>query len=472
MFSPARALRSYRVNVTNPSNPASWLVALMGGERTASGVTMSHEGAMGIPTVYASCRNLAEDVAGFPCPVYRRTTGGRVEAREHEAWRILNDEANPEMSSMTFQEVIIGHAALRGTGYAEMQLGRGEQPVALWPLNPAKMTVRRNGVAGVEIAGAPDGQLVYDYILPGGQTRLFTPDRIFPFAGFGGDGIQGYSVVRLLAEALGLAAAAEEFGGRFFGNDARPGIVLTRPKEVSPLSPEAKDRLSKEWETAHQPLDKKHRIAILQEGMDLKEVGIPPEEAQFLETRAFQRIELASAFRMPPTKLSDLSHGTYSNTEQEDIAYAKWTLRAWTRRFDKAVRRSRIVVDPYYAEHNLTSALQGDSTSRADFYQKRMAASSITPNRIADLENEPRSTDPVADQLLIPLNMVPASALDANGMTLRDRVRMASDLVGKGFEPAAALAAFGLPDIAHTGLVPITVNLDTPGGLTTNGATP
>ncbi len=460
MFSPARAIRSYRVGVTNPSNPASWLTALMGGERTASGVTMTHEGAMGIPTVYASCRNLAEDVAGFPCPVYRRTETGRVEARYHDAWRILNDEANPEMSSMTYQEVIVGHAALRGTGFSEKQLDKGERTVAVWPLNPAKMTVRRNGEAGFEVSGAPSGQLMYQYILPNGQTRLFTPDLIFPLAGFGGNGIEGYSVVRLLAEALGLAAATEEFGARFFGNDARPGIVLLRPREVSPLSPEAQTRLAKEWETAHQPLDKKHRLAILQEGMDLKEVGIPPEEAQFLETRAFQRIELASAFRMPPTKLSDLTHGTYSNTEQEDIAYTKWTLRAWTRRFDKAVRRAGIVADPYYAEHNLSGALQGDSASRAEFYQKRMAASSITPNQIADLENEPRSTNPVADQLLIPLASIPASALDENGMTLRDRVKMASDLVGKGFEPAAALAAFGLPPIAHTGLVPVSIQID------------
>lgn len=460
MFSPARAVRSYRVGVTNPGNPASWLVALMGGERTASGVTMTPEGAMGISTVYASCRNLAEDVGGFPCPIYRRTEGGRVEARYHEAWRIFNDEANPEMSSMTFQEVIVGHAALRGTGFAEKQLGKADQTVALWPLNPAKMTVRRNGADGLEVSGAPDGQLIYDYILPNGQRKLFTPDLIFPFAGFGGNGIEGYSIVRLLAEALGLTAAAEEFGARFFGNDARPGIVLTRPKEVAALSKDARDRMAKEWETAHQPLDKKHRIAILQEGMDLKEVGIPPEEAQFLETRAFQRIELAASFRMPPTKLSDLTHGTYSNTENEDIAYVKWTLRAWTRRLDKAIRRSHIVDDPYYAQHNLTAALQGDSAARADFYQKRMSASSITPNQIADLEDEPRSTNPIADQLLIPLNMVPASALDANGATWAQKMNAVGVLVRGGYDPEDILRTFGLPPIKHTGAIPVTLQID------------
>ena len=192
MFSPARAVRSYRVGVTNPSNPASWLVALMGGERTAAGVTMTPEGAMGLTTVYASCRNLGEDVGGFPCPIYQRTPTGRSEARYHDAWRIFNDEANPEMSSMTFQEVIVGHAALRGTGFAEKQLGKADQTVALWPLNPAKMTVRRNGAAGFEVSGAPDGQLMFEYMLPSGRTRLFTPDIIFPLQAFGGNGIERY----------------------------------------------------------------------------------------------------------------------------------------------------------------------------------------------------------------------------------------------------------------------------------------
>ena len=104
-------------------------------------------------------------------------------------------------------------------------------------------------------------------------------------------------------QAIGLALATEEFGSRFFGNGARPGSVLEHPGK---LNKEAYDRL-KILEERHQGLSNAHRVAILEEGMKLHEVGIPPEDAQFLETRKFQTLEIARIYRIPPHMLADLS---------------------------------------------------------------------------------------------------------------------------------------------------------------------
>lgn len=455
------AQRSYRLTSGgNPANPASWLLGLFGGDRTAAGIRVDGATAMHYVAVFSSCRNLAQDVGTLPLPVLETGRDGQKRRlRDDPVDRILNREANDEgMPSSAIRGALQGQAALRGNGFAEIEFDRAMRPRGLWPLRADKMRLVRNG-QNAEIAGAPTGQLAYAYTLPSGEEKIFAPDRIFHVRGFG-DGQWGHSVVSLAAESIGAALAAEEFGARFWANDARPGIVLTRPREVAALSKEARERLKGEWEEAHRPLEKKWRIGILQEGMDLKEVGVPPEDAQFLETLKHQSSDVtANWFRMPPPLLMDYSRLTYTNAEQVDLVYVKYTLRFWfvTTEQEASIK---LLGPGRSTEHNAEGILRGDSKTRAEFYQARMASSSITPNRIADLENEPRSDDPVADQFLIPLASIPSGALDENGMSLRDRVNMAGVLVRSGFDPGGTLKALNLPDIAHTGLVPVTVQLD------------
>ncbi len=451
----ARELRYARLVVTDPRNPAYWVQSLFGGRAIASsGVNVTAERAMAIATVYASCRNLGEDVGGLPLPVFEAAPGGRIRAYDHPAWRILNRVANPEMSAMALRETLTGHAALRGTGYANIEwavAGARAVPAALWPLNPSRVRRVRNGRDGVEIAGLPDGQSAYWYTLPSGEVKVLLPDDVLAVHGFGPNGLEGYSILALAKESFGLAAAAEEFGGTFFGNGAVPGIVLKSPKA---LSDNAQKNLRASWNGEHQGLDNAQRIAILEEGISVEKIGIPPEDAQFLQTRQFQREEIASWFRMPPSKLQDLSHGTYSNVEQDDLSYVKWTLRAWGLRWDQQLALSRIVEPPFYAEHNLQGALAGDAASRGAFYQSLRAASGITSNQIADLENMPRSDTPGADDVWYPVNMLPSAAFDENGMTLAQRAHAAYELMRGGYEAKSVNKLLGLGNLAHTGTVP------------------
>lgn len=456
------AQRSWRLTGGgNPQNPADWLLGLIGGDRTATGRRIDGNAAMHLSTVFAACRNLGQDVGTLPLPVFDVSPSGEKgkRLRDDPTDRLLNRTANDEgLPAYALRGAMQGHGGLRGNGYAEIEFDKAMRPRGLWPLRPDRMRLVRNGI-NADISGADHGQLAYAYTLPNGRERIFAPDRILHLRGFG-DGLEGHSVVSLAAEGIALALAAEEFGERFFANDARPGVVITRPKEVASLKREARQRLRAEWEDAHQSLEKKHRIAILQEGMDIKEVGIPPEDAQFLQTRVHQAsFEIGNWFRMPPDKLMDYSHATFTNVEHSDLVYTKYTLRYWFVAWEQEIA-TKLLLPDRIAEHNAEGLLRGDQKARGEFYSTLRSAGGITPNQIADRENFPRHESPVADQILIPLNSVPASALDAHGMTMRDRVNNASVLVRAGFDPAAALAAMGLPEIAHSGLVPITVTVD------------
>ncbi len=454
----ARELRGYRLTEFSPQSTAYWVAKLFGGGgQTASGVSVSANNAMAIATVYASCRNLGEDIGSLPLQIFRVGAGEKVEDRADPAWRILNVKANPEMSAMSFRETLQGHAALRGDGWAEIERDNALRTKALWPLNPARMRSVRNGLNGVSIEGAAAGQLAYLYELPDGQTKVFAPDKLFHLRGFGPDGLRGYSILRLAAEAMGVALATEAYGGRFFANDASPGVVLTHPQT---LSAKARENIELSWQEAHQGLDNAHRIAILEEGLSVSKVGVNPVEAQFLETRKWERGEIAGFFRMPPDKIGDYERATFSNIEQSDINYGKYTVRPWTVRWDQQLSADGVVDADHIAEHNIDGLLKGDAKTRGEFYNQLRQAGGITPEQIAKLENWPAPTGPAADQILIPLNMTLASALDQYGMTMPQRAHAAWELLRAGYEADGVNALLGLGDLAHTGFVPGTQNPD------------
>lgn len=387
-------------STTTLANPDRWLVEALGGGKAASGVTVNESTAMRCTAVYAAVRILAETIASLPLPVYRRLPGGGKErAHDHPLYRILHDQANEEMTSFVWRETLMGHLALWGNAYSEIERNQAGEVIGLWPLRPDRTWPERD---------PKSGKLVYKTLLPDGKGVVLPADRVLHIPGLSFDGLVGYSPIRLAREAIGLALAAEEFGARFFANDARPGGVLEHPGK---LSQEAHERLRKSWEEMHQGLSKKHRIAILEEGMKFHEVSIPPEDAQFLETRKFQVTEIARIFRIPPHLLGDLERATFSNIEHQSIEFVVHTIRPWLVRWEQAINTklfSEAERRVYFAEFLVDGLLRGDIESRYRAYAIGRQNGWLSANDIRELEN--MNPIPGGDIYLIPLNMVPAGS--------------------------------------------------------------
>lgn len=382
------------------ANPDSWLVEALGGRPAASGVNVNESTAMRFTAVFAAVRVLAETIASLPLPVYRRLVPrGKERAPEHPLYQVLHDRANDEMTSFTWRETSMGHLCLWGNTYSEIEFGKDGYVRALWPLRPDKTWPERE---------PRTGKLVYKTILPDGTGAVLPAYRVLHIPGLGFDGLMGYSPVRLAREAIGLGLAAEEFGARFFANDARPGAVLEYPGK---LSKEAKDNLRRSWEEMHQGLNKRHRIAILEEGMKLHEIGIPPEDAQFLETRKFQVVEIARIFRVPPHMLADLERSTFSNIEHQSIEFVVHTIRPWLVRWEQVINWKLFTEAErkiYFAEFLVDGLLRGDIESRYRAYAVARQWGWMSANDIRELEN--MNPVPGGDVYLIPLNMVPAGS--------------------------------------------------------------
>ena len=369
------------------------------GEPAATGVRVDEMRAMQTTAVYACVRILAETIATLPVFVYKRNDRGREKVPEHPLYRLLHDEPNPEMTAYTFKESLQGHVALWGNAYAEIEWDtRTGQPRHLWPLRPDRVKVTRG-----------KGKLYYVIKVPGKPDVVLPAYRVLHIPGLSHDGIVGYSPVQLIRESVGLALAAEEYGARYFGNGARPGGVLEHPGR---LGQDAADRLRKSWVEMHAGLTNQHRVAILEEGMKYNQVGLPPEDSQFLQTRKFQVEEIARFYRIPPHMIQDLERSTNNNIEHQGIEFVQHTMLPWFSRWEQAVNKKLIIGEDqqkiYYAEFLINALLRGDVESRYRAYAVGRQWGWLSANDIRELENMNPLPEDQGDIYLVPMNMIPA----------------------------------------------------------------
>ena len=376
----------------------SMMDAAVTGRPSSTGLSIDPDRSLANTAVFACVRVLSETLAGLPLPVFeRKADGSKERAQGHPLYPILHDAPNAEMTAFEYRECMMGHLALWGNHYSEIvRDGYTGDVRALWPLRPDKMQLRRSDANRIE----------YVYRMPDGTDKVWQAQNILHVRGLGSNGIIGYSPVSIAREAVGLGLATELYGASFFGNGARPGAVLLHP---GVLSDEAHSRLRKSWENRHQGLSNAQRVAILEEGMTIETIGVPPEDAQFLETRRFQVNEIARLFRVPPHMIGDLDRATFSNIEQQSIEFVVHTITPWAERIEQRLAQSLIVAverDRYYIEHVVDGLLRGDIQSRYEAYATGRQWGWLSANDIRQLEN----MNPVdgGDIYLSPMNMVAA----------------------------------------------------------------
>lgn len=355
---------------------------LFGG--TSSGKAVNERTAMQTTAVYACVRILAEAIAGLPLHLYRyRTDGGKERIPFHPLYYLLHDEPNPEMTSFVFRETLMSHLLIWGNAYAQIvRNGRG-QPIALYPLLPNK----------VEVGRASNGELVYTYyrdadessIKPKGGYVTLRKDEVLHIPGLGFDGLIGYSPIAMAKNAIGMSLATEEYGATFFANGANPGGVLEHPGVIKDIQ-----KVKESWNSAYRGSGNAHKVAVLEEGMKFQAIGIPPEQAQFLETRKFQINEIARIFHVPPHMVGDLEKSSFSNIEQQSLEFVKYTLDPWVVRWEQSLQQALFLPSEkttLFIKFNLDGLLRGDYQSRMNGYATGRQNGWMSANDIRELED-------------------------------------------------------------------------------------
>lgn len=359
--------------------------------RTTSGKPVNERTAMQTTAVYACVRILAEAVASLPLHVYEyQDDGGKKLVHDHPLYYLLHDEPNPEMTSFVFRETLMSHLLIWGNAYAQIIRDGAGRVLGLYPLLPDKMEVQRDDKGNIYYVysrNSDENPMFKEY----GNIRLKAED-VLHIPGLGFDGLIGYSPIAMAKNAVGMTLACEEYGASFFANGANPGGVLEHPGVLKDPS-----KVRESWNSVYRGVSNAHKIAVLEEGMKYQQIGIPPEEAQFLETRKFQVNEIARLYRIPPHMVGDLDKSSFSNIEQQSLEFVKYTLDPWVIRWEQSLQRSLLLPGEkgkYFIKLNVDGLLRGDYQSRMNGYAVGRQNGWFSANDIREMEN----MNPIPDE--------------------------------------------------------------------------
>ena len=362
--------------------------------KTAAGMSVDRAKAMTFSGVYAAVRIISETVAGLPRHVYRRDGDNAIKESGHPLAELLH-QPNEAQTEFTLFETLMGYVLTWGNAYCELTRAPATgRVVGIHIMRPDRVVPRIRG-----------GRLEYDIRTDDKGTVTLPAEKVLHIKAVG-DGIAGYSQIRLAREAIGLGLAAEQHGAKFFGNDATPGGVLAHPGR---LKKETADRLRTSWERLHSGSSNAHRVAILEEGMAWQSIGLPNSDAQWLESRKFSISEVARIYSVPLHMLGDLERATFSNIEHQGIEFSKFSILPWCIRLEQEMNRKLLPESErglFYVRHNLDGLQRGDAASRASFYNTLFQIGALSQNDIRALEEQ----NPIAngDVYFVPLNLRPS----------------------------------------------------------------
>lgn len=396
-----------------PLLPYSALFESLGLGRSDAGVMVNEKQAMRISTAFACVMIISSDLASLPLPVMQRLPDGTVrEATEHPLYNMLQAQPNDSMTSMVFRSAWIASVLGWGNGYAFIRRDGAARARALVPLasertSPVLLPLKDN-------EGTSKRKLFYaTTATDSGQVTYLDPDDVLHLPGLSYDGYVGMSPIQTCKNAFGLALAAEKFGAQLFGNGAKASGVLSHPGQ---LGTEAYENLKKslyERATGENAL----RPMILEEGMKWEQLTINPNDAQFLDTRKFQREEIACLYRVPMHLLQSLERATNNNIEHQSLDYIRYCLRPWAVRIEQEINR-KLLRAPYFVEHDFNAFQRGDYASQvAGMMQLRLGGVFNANDCLKQLRMNPIPSDEGGDLRFAPLNMVPLMRLvaESNG---------------------------------------------------------
>lgn len=384
IFSRSRPLVEAR-SIENPAIPVSAESFLRFFGISAGNIpAVTIDNALKVPAVHSAVAFLSRTLAALPLHAYKRTDAG-PERLSGKIAIVIHENPNPDMDAFKFRSYFWQQVFTGGRGLAWIERA-GSNVEAIWPMDPTKATIRRS-----------NGRVIY-----GIDGKEYPATDVIDVAFMlQHDMLKHYGPIALAEKAIQLALAMNDYASGFFAGGGVPPLAL-----VGPL-PQGAEAMKRAMADIHRAIDvaksSDKPIFPMPPGHELKPVGFDPEKGQMTDARRFQVEEIARAYQMPPVFLQDLTHGTFSNSEQQDLFFVKHLVGQWAAALEGEMNLKLFgrLNNNRYVEHNLDGLLRGDFASRMTGLGTAIQNGVLTPNEARLIENRPAHQNPVADELHI-----------------------------------------------------------------------
>ena len=346
--------------------------------------------ALQVPAVAAAVAFLPRTLAALPLHAYKRTKNG-PERIDGKLETVIHENPNPYQDSFKFRQYFWQQVFTGGRGLAWIERSSPTQVEAIWPMDPTKSTIRRGS----------NGRLIYAF-----EDKEYQAENVIdvPFM-LKADMLGHYGPIQLAAKAIQLALAMNDYASGFFAGGGVPPLALVGPL---PAGAEAMKRAMNDVDRAIKAAkDSDKPLFPMPPGHELKPIGFDPEKGQMTDARRFQIEEIARAYQLPPVFLQDLSHGTFSNTEQQGTQLVKHLIGQWAQALEGEMNLKIFgrMSNSRYVEHSLDGLMRGDFVARMQGLSQAVQNAVLTPNEARALEN--RTSMPGGDDLFIQGATVP-----------------------------------------------------------------
>lgn len=375
----------------------NYLLGISGG-RSKAGIDVTLRTALGVSTVFACVKVIAEDTATPDCKIFEIGENGvRREAREHPLWRLLYVKPNPHQTAFEFRLQVIAHAVLTGNAFiVKMPDARG-RVYELLPMEPGLVRMEQQ----------PDRSMRYFVRSTEKSMEVeIPPSMMWHLRGISWNGWAGMDILRVARDSIGLSMATESFASEMFAN----GVRLSGHLEVDGNpGPEVIKQIRDTWVNIHTGAGNRLQTAVLAGGIKFVPHTINADEAQYIETRKFLVPEVCRFFRVSPVMVGhDEGSAAYASVEQRMLAHRFDTLGPWFKNFQQSAMCA-LLSDEELGRYQIEIVDRGLSRVTAIERAQTLAIlrqnGAITGNDMREEMDYARVSDPVLDEFTPAANL-------------------------------------------------------------------
>lgn len=439
---------------------ASGVLLTLGGRQTKAGQWVDRDRALTVGALYAGVAYIADIVAVLPLHVYRRVANGNREQLRSPNEQYIWGRPNPEVNRFTFWQTVLMQLTLHGNAYLYVNDVGARR--TLWPVDPERVAVKRG----------PDGKKFFLIDQKEVERPLLDNGSMVHLIGPSIDGLQGLSIVQLMAQTLGLSLGAEEYAARFYSNQSAPGGYFGTEQALN--AAQAKEFLDG-WEATHQGPANAHKVALVTRGMKWMTTTLKPEDLQLIDARKFQVSDVARFLRMPEFLLGSHDKESSWGSGIFEIIRGMFTFRVdpLLANLEQSISDEFLGALPNgYVKFERKAFMRMDPKSQAEYLQIKKRNGVLSANEWRELDDDEPLAGQMGNQYTVEQNMAllnedgtatPISGgasgetAAAPAMTESEKWNALGSNIRSGFEPDASLEALGLPAVDHTGLLPVTL---------------
>lgn len=321
-----------------------------------------------LSAVYRCVECISDTVAQLPLKLYSIDARGyKVEDTGNELYDVLTRQPNEKMTAFSLLKAAVISTVLTGNGY---------------------ILIRREGKKVKDLVYIPSGLVniietpeKIEYQITGFKQLVPASDMIH-LKNISLDGVRGVSTLQYARITLGIASASENTANNFFKSGGAISGILSTP---NPLSSKQKEDARQSWAAAYGSNNDKNGIAVLDGNWSFQELSISPADAQLLESRKFNVIDIARFFGVPPTKLYDTAGVNYNSLEMSQLAFLTDCIQPLLVKIEQEFECklfNRGERGKYEVKFDTTMMLRTDKTSLSTYYNTMFNMGVYSPNEI------------------------------------------------------------------------------------------